>query len=221
MFSNTCRVCATTSSPPTSRPSPSTATIPETYRKPPASTASVKCEIGSASPSTRISSRLMPLPRSSLSLTRGLIRSGSTGSSSTEGFPEASARSNAASKSSVRSTRSPCAPIRLRERGEVRVLEVGADHASRELPLLVHADRRVHPVVDEEHDDRELVLHGRRELGRAHHEVAVAREAHDDPIRMDQLRRDGRGQPVPHRARARTRLRAELRELARSDAPRP
>ena len=30
MFSNTCRVCATTSSPPTSRPSPSTATIPDT-----------------------------------------------------------------------------------------------------------------------------------------------------------------------------------------------
>ena len=45
--------------------------------------------------------------RSSLSLTRGLIRSGSTGSSRTAGFPDPSARSNAPSKSSVRSILSP------------------------------------------------------------------------------------------------------------------
>jgi hypothetical protein len=44
---------------------------------------------------------------SSLNRILGLIRSGSTGNSRSEGFPDASARSNAASKSSVRSTRSP------------------------------------------------------------------------------------------------------------------
>ena len=46
-------------------------------------------------------------PLRSLSFTRGLILSGSTGSSSTAGLPDASARSKAPSKSSVRSTRSP------------------------------------------------------------------------------------------------------------------
>ena len=70
MFSKTWRVWATTSSPPTSRPSPSTATIPETWRKPPARTASVKCEIGSARPSTRISSRLTALPSAARSASR-------------------------------------------------------------------------------------------------------------------------------------------------------
>ena len=47
------------------------------------------------------------LPCSSLSLTRGLIRSGSTRSSSSAGRPSASARSNAAGNSAVRSTLSP------------------------------------------------------------------------------------------------------------------
>ena len=47
---------------------------------------------------------------SSLSRTRGLICSGSTGSSSSAGSPEPRARSNAASKSAVRSTRSPKPP---------------------------------------------------------------------------------------------------------------
>ena len=62
-------------------------------------------------PSTRSSLRLIrPLACSSLSLMRGLMRSGSTGSSSSAGFPDASARSKAPSKSSVRSTRSPKPP---------------------------------------------------------------------------------------------------------------
>ncbi len=49
-------------------------------------------------------------PRSSLSSTRGLMRSGSTTSSITAGLPDARERSNASSNCSVRSTRSPCAP---------------------------------------------------------------------------------------------------------------
>ena len=90
--------------------------------------------------------------------------------------------------------------VGARERREVRVLEVRADHAPRELPLLVHADRRVHAVVDEEHDDRQVVLHRGRELGRAHDEVAVAREADDDPVGVDELRGDRRREAVAHRA---------------------
>src|SRR6187200_467947 len=62
MFSNTQRACATTSSPPTSSRLSSTGTMPETKRKPPASTASVKCEIGSAWPATRSSRRMSCLP---------------------------------------------------------------------------------------------------------------------------------------------------------------
>ena len=64
-----------------------------------------------------------------------------------------------------------------------------------------------------------LVLHGGRELGRAHHEVAVAGEADDDAVRMDELRGDRGGKPVAHRARARARLRPELRELGEAVRP--
>ena len=96
------------------------------------------------------------------------------------------------------------------ERREVGVREIRADHAARVRALLVHADRRVHPVVDEQDHDRQLVLDSGRELRRAHDEVAVAREADDDAVGMDELRGNGRRQPVAHGARARARLRSEL-----------
>ena len=43
------------------------------------------------------------------------------------------------------------------------------------MTLLMHADRAVHAVVDDEDDDLQAVLHRGRKL-LAHHEVAVARE---------------------------------------------
>src|SRR5438876_938648 len=61
--------------------------------------------------------------------------------------------------------------------GEVGVRKLGAADASGVLTLLVHADRPVHAVVDHEHEDRKLVLHGGCELLAAHQEVAVAGEA--------------------------------------------
>ena len=41
---------------------------------------------------------------------------------------------------------------------EVRVDEVRAHHPAREMALLVHSDRPVHPVVYDEHDNRQLFL---------------------------------------------------------------
>ena len=154
MFSNTCRVCATTSSPPTSRPSPSTATIPDTCRKPPARTASVKCEIGSANPVDADLLATHAPPRSSLSCDARADPLGIDDQLEHGGL----AGGERPLERSLELLR-PLDPlavraIRPRERGEVRVLEVGADHAARELPLLVHADRRVHAVVHEEDDDR-------------------------------------------------------------------
>ena len=87
--------------------------------------------------------------------------------------------------------------------------------------LLVHADRPVHAVVDDEDDDRGVVLHGGRELLAGHQEVAVARDRDDDPLR------DGAASPRPRpgrrspsrrsSARAGSRYCAELVEAVRPD----
>src|SRR4029078_2314292 len=68
------------------------------------------------------------------------------------------------------------------EGDEVRVVEVGAADATGEAPLLVHADRPVHTVVEHDHDHGRARLLRRRELLRGHQEVAVAGEAHDVPV---------------------------------------
>ena len=62
MLAKTVRACAATSSPPTSSRLASTGTIPLTKSSSPAWTASVKCEIGSAWPSTRNSRRVATAP---------------------------------------------------------------------------------------------------------------------------------------------------------------
>ncbi len=91
---------------------------------------------------------------------RGLIASGSIRSASTAGVP---ARESAVERCGERRPFarpvSPYAPKTARVRGEVGVDEVGADDATREGALLVHADRPEHPVVDDDHDDRQVVLH--------------------------------------------------------------
>src|SRR6185369_12201762 len=99
-------------------------------------------------------------------------------------------------------------PERARERGEMRVLQVGADHAPRVVLLLVHADRAVHAVVDDDEDRGRVVLHGGREPGSRHEEVAVACEAHDRASGLDELRGDRRRDAIAHRARGRRELRA-------------
>ncbi len=95
----------------------------------------------------------------------------------------------------------PVCPERPRQGHEVRVDEIGAAHAARVAPLLMHANRPVHAVVGDEDDDRRAVLAGGGELRHAHQEVAVTRDAHDVAVRMDELRGDRGRQPVPHRAR--------------------
>ena len=96
---------------------------------------------------------------------------------------------------------------RTRVRGEIRVGEVSADHAARKLPLLVHANRPVHPVVHDDDHHRELVLHGCRELLPCHQEVAVAGEADHDGVGEDGLRGDRRRDAVAHRTARRSELR--------------
>jgi hypothetical protein len=54
-------------------------------------------------------------------------------------------------------------------------------------------------VLDDYDLDRELVLHGRRELSHEHREAAVAHEADALPLGIGDLRGDRIGQTVGHR----------------------
>src|SRR5206468_9427599 len=60
--------------------------------------------------------------------------------------------------------------------GEVWILEIGSMYACRVLPLLMHADRSIHAVVDHHDHHVRAVLHRRRELLAVHEEAAVAGE---------------------------------------------
>ena len=62
------------------------------------------------------------------------------------------------------------------------------------------------PLSTTSDDDRRPVLHGGRELARGHQEVAVAREADDVALRVDELRGDRRREAVAHRAAQRREL---------------
>ena len=64
--------------------------------------------------------------------------------------------------------------VRAGERREVGIDQIGTDHAPRVLALLVHADRPVHAVVDDDEDDIRAVLHGGGEFLPVHLEAAVA-----------------------------------------------
>ena len=96
-----------------------------------------------------------------------------------------------------------------RERGEVRVVQARADRPAGVGALLVHADRPVHAVVDDDRDDGELLARRGRELLPGHQEVAVAGETDHDALGVDELRRDRGREAVAHRAAGR----GELREV--------
>ena len=229
MFSNTRRACATTSSPPTS----SRALVDRDdagHEQEPVRLDGVRevrdrlglarrPEAHDAPAAPFVASRASACSRISVSDCRGVSASGSTRSSITAGRPAASAASKAAANSSVRSTATPCAPNARGQRGEVGVDEVGARDAARIVPLLMHPDRPVHAVVDDEDDDRGLVLHRRRELLPRHQEVAVARDRDDGSLRMQELRRDGGRHAVPHRPARRRELGRVLPELVEAVRP--
>ena len=85
----------------------------------------------------------------------------------------------------------------------------------------MHADRAIHAVVDDDHDDRQIILYGGREFLPVHQEIAVARETHDHPFRRQAFRADRGRQAVAHGAGIRRKLAAEpLRAQKAPDADR-
>src|SRR5215472_15779185 len=57
------------------------------------------------------------------------------------------------------------------QRGKIGVDELGPQNALRIIALLMHANGAVHPVVHDDEDDWQLVLHGGGELLAVHHEA--------------------------------------------------
>src|SRR5439155_9950747 len=240
MFSNTFRACATTSSPPTSSRFSPTETMPLTNRRPRAATASVKCEIGSAWPATRYSTR-RSATRPSLVESIGNARS--IPLSTARGFADLRQGLSRCDRlridHEVENGREPgvedalerCCEVlrpldsfavpavRRPQRGEVGIDELGRAHASRVLPLLVHPDRPQHAVVDYEDDDRSLVLDCGGQLLDAHRKIAVTRDADDDPPGMHELRGHRRGDAVAHRPTLRCELRPVATELVEAVRP--
>ena len=111
-----------------------------------------------------------------------------------------------------------------RDRGEVDRPEVGRDRrrpALRPAAVLVHPDRAVALVVEDDRDDLGLLADGRLELGHRHREAAVAGEGDDDPIAVDERRGDRGRQRVAHRARRRPEERARAAEPEAARQPQP
>ena len=122
------------------------------------------------------------------------------------GRSASSAARNAGSKAAVAVhplRREPA--VGTRERREVGVAEVGAGDAARVLALLVHADRAVRAVVDDDADELAsaaagAVRDGGGQLLPGHQEVAVAGDVDDRARRLQQRGRDRRRHAVAHRA---------------------
>ena len=121
--------------------------------------------------------------RIALSVAFGVIASGSRRISISAGLPACSARSKRRRELLRGFDEFAVRAERTRVRGEVGIDERRAVDAARVFALLVHADRAVHAVVDDDDHDVELVLHRRRELLARHEEAAVAREADHRALR--------------------------------------
>ena len=99
------------------------------------------------------------------------------------------------------------AAIGAHQRREIGVEEVGARYPAGVVLLLVHADRAVATVVGDDHDHRGALLRGGAQLVHGHLQAAVAGHADHGAAGVGDLRRDGGGQAVAHRARGRRDLR--------------
>src|ERR1700737_4612046 len=72
-------------------------------------------------------------------------------------------------------------PIGLGQGDKVRIGQCGSAFTGRIVTLLVHADGPVHPVIDYDKKDLELVMRDRCQLLRVHQEAAVASDRNDLP----------------------------------------
>ena len=90
--------------------------------------------------------------------------------------------------------------------GEIRIAQGGGGDAAGIVALLMHADRAIHAVVDDHHDDRQIILHGGGEFLPVHQKAAVARKADDHAFGMHALGAHGGGQAIAHGARHRGEL---------------
>ena len=111
------------------------------------------------------------------------------------GLPLFLARSKAGAKSVGLLHRLAMAAIGAGKGGEVGVVQVGAGDAAGIVALLMHADRAVDAVVEDDHDDRQVVLHGGREFLPVHQEVAVAGQGDHLALGKEMFGRDAAGTP--------------------------
>ncbi len=88
------------------------------------------------------------------------------------------------------------------------------------MAFLVHADGAIHAVVDQDHDNRQLILDGGGEFLAMHHEAAIAGEAYYGFRGVDPFGAHCRGQAIAHGARGGRQLRAVALERGESDAAR-
>ena len=94
-------------------------------------------------------------------------------------------------------------PAGLGHGREVDRAKVGGHDATGVRDLLVHPDRSVHRIVEDESGQPGTFAHGRLELGHEHGEAAIAGQRDDRSIRHRDRGADGRRQRVAHRARGR------------------
>ncbi len=103
--------------------------------------------------------------------------------------------------------------------GEIGIPQLGRRHPAGIFALLVHADGAVHAVVADDHDDRQVVLHGGREFLAVHQEIAVAADRDDGAVRIQPLHRHRRRHAIAHRARGRRDMGAEAAEAVEAVDP--
>ena len=91
--------------------------------------------------------------------------------------------------------------ISLGEHHEVGIAQGRAIDPCRVLAFLVHPDRAEHAVVDQQYDQRRIVLNRGGQFLAGHHEVTVTGDRHHHALWMPQLGGDGRGHRIAHRPR--------------------
>src|SRR3546814_657485 len=84
--------------------------------------------------------------------------------------------------------------------GKIGILQSGSRGARGVVTLLMHAYRAVHAVIDQQHDNGQVVLHGSGELLAVHHEAAVTGKAHHGFRGINAFSADSGWQTIAHGA---------------------